>query len=229
MNEPLTSQEVEQIKVEIQTHFGTLLSGLIDKEDIVNLAEPYAINLFTRLTNSNQPIVHSTSILHTKFDPSLQRWIEETYAQQPEEVLGDVLSKSNEVLLEWHIATKVAARFVENELTMPKLLQSFTSDVLLAKQTMPTSRTSTSKTVRRDDAIFSCLHWLTTDDTYGIRKTLNITSPIAVYSNSDSATNAPTAVTLICEAINDSKFKKATGHKLCLEPGVVTNAYKLRC
>ena len=58
MNEPLTSQQVEQIKVEIQTHFGTLLSGLIDKEDIVNLAEPYAINLFTRLTNSNQPIVH---------------------------------------------------------------------------------------------------------------------------------------------------------------------------
>ena len=62
MNEPLTSQQVEQIKVEIQTHFGTLLSGLIDKEDIVNLAEPYAINLFTRLTNSNQPIVHSVNL-----------------------------------------------------------------------------------------------------------------------------------------------------------------------
>ena len=137
MNEPLTSHQIEQIKVEIQGHFGTLLSELIDKEDIVNLAEPYAINLFTRLTNSNQPIVNSTPISNTKFEPSFQRWIEETYAQQPEEVLGDVLSKSSEMLLEWHIATKVAARFVENELTMPKLLQSFTSDVLLAKQTMP--------------------------------------------------------------------------------------------
>lgn len=226
MNDSLTSAQIEQIKIEIQKHFVSFTARRISKTDSAVLAAPYAENLFTRLTNNDQMVVRGTPASHAKPDISFQRWIEETYDSSPNRVLENVLLRSAEILLDWHVATKIAVMFIEKGAPVPEPLRVFTIDVMLGRKALPKSRGSFSSIASRNDALFSCVYWLTSDSPSSIRALLGITTPISIYSNSDAATDTPTAATLICDAINNLEFKKTNSLNVFLNPETVISAYK---
>ena len=228
MSKKITQAQIKKLTIEIQKHFASFTTTPADKTELKQLADKYADYLYARFTNESAMIVQDTPISHLKRDITYQRWIEENHQTSSDDLISSVIHLSTEKLLYWQIAIQTAAFFVERATPLPEALRLFTVEVLLARRKAPTSRSKFSKTLDRDNALASCIYWLTTESDFGIRRNLGIEAAISVYSNSDAATDTVTAVTLIRDALNDLEFKKASGHKYLFTDEVIKKAYKSR-
>jgi hypothetical protein len=192
----LTEEQITKIKAVVKNHYHGFETEKIDKQKQIESAEPYADVIYKTLTHGEPPIFGRDT--NAKIDIGLLKLREDLQDSPAVDVLNEILADSNRIK-EWHIAVATASLFILNQAPMPPTLADFSVNILQGKRQAP--RTRHSIVANRDNAIFSCIHWIVTSSEIGIKERLGIPGNIGTYTSEWE--EAPTACRIVKDALNE--------------------------